>query len=148
MIKNLIMSIQFFFTETKVIVPERKRLKTFIKNIFKKENKKLTSLLFIFCSDEYLLNINRRFLQHDYYTDIITFNLSDTPKIIEGEIYISTDRIKHNALLMRVSNKHELHRIIFHGILHLCGYKDKPALKKKAMTSLEDACLAKYFQLN
>lgn len=139
------MAIQFFFAEKAIIVPERKRLKIFITDLFKRECKIFTSLLFIFCSDEYLLNINRRFLQHDYYTDIITFNLSSNPETIEGEIYISIDRIKDNASVIKVSNNFELHRVIFHGILHLCGYMDKSESEKSIMTALEDACLAKYF---
>ncbi len=139
------MAIQFFFAEKTTRVPERKRLKIFITNFFKQESRNLTSLLFIFCSDAYLLNINRQFLLHDYYTDVITFNLSNNPETIEGEIYISIDRIKENAAVMKVSNNYELHRVIFHGILHLCDYNDKTVSKKKKMTELEDVCLAKYF---
>ena len=101
--------------------------------------------MIIFCTDEYLLDINRRFLQHDYYTDIITFNLSGNPKTIEGEIYISVDRINENASSNGVSKKEELHRVIFHGVLHLCGYKDKLQEEKAKMTSAENRHLKMYF---
>jgi probable rRNA maturation factor len=102
-------------------------------------------LNYIFCTDEYLLQVNRDFLQHDYYTDIITFDLSDTSKRVSGEIYISVDRVKDNALTQGVSFTEELHRVIFHGALHLCGYKDKKPAEVKAMRSAEDKYLELYF---
>lgn len=139
------MLIQFYFTDTTVSLLERKRLKAFIQSIFDKNRRQLSSLTIIFCSDEYLLGINKQFLQHDYYTDIITFNLSNDIKIIDGEIYISIDRVKDNALFNYVTVKQELHRVIFHGILHLCGFKDKSILSKKNMTLQEDYSLERYF---
>ena len=119
------MAIKFFFQQTKISLSDRNRLKAFIEQIFKNEKKTLSSINYIFCSDEYLLEINRQFLKHDYYTDIITFNLSEDPKKIEGEIYISIDRVRDNAKSHAVSFTNELHRVIFHGSLHLCGYRDK-----------------------
>ena len=139
------MPIQFIFTDTTIQLSERMRLKHFLENLFKQKRRDLTSLVIIFCTDEYLLDINNRFLQHDYYTDIVTFNLSNNPTIIEGEIYISTDRIKENAAANKVSIREELHRVIFHGVLHLCGYKDKTAINKKEMTRMEDETLNKFF---
>lgn len=139
------MPIQFFFADTTITLPERKRLKLFIERLLKREGKTLVSLTFIFCIDEYLLNINKDFLQHDYYTDIVTFNLADNTDTIEGEIYISVDRIKDNAKINAVSQKQELHRVIFHGVLHLCGYEDLLPAEKQIMTSLEDESLKKYF---
>jgi len=139
------MPIQFIFTDTSITLTNRGKLKQFIEKIFKHKGRKLTSLAIIFCTDEYLLDINRRFLQHDYYTDIITFNLSGNVKIIEGEIYISVERIKENALSNRVSRKEELHRVIFHGVLHLCGYKDKKPEEKAKMTIAENRHLKLYF---
>ena len=88
------------------------------------ERKKLASINYIFCSDKKLLEINQQFLHHDYYTDIITFDLSESD-YTQAEIYISIDRVKENAQTETVSFKSELHRVIFHGALHLCGYKDK-----------------------
>ena len=93
-----------------------------------------------FCSDAYLLDINRTYLQHDYYTDIITFDLEGA-----AEIYISVDRVKENAQAEGVSFKQELHRIIFHGVLHLCGFSDKTASAKIEMTRQENKLLAHYF---
>ena len=107
------------------LFPDKKGLKQFIEYLFKKEKKGLYELTYVFCSDEYLLGINRDFLQHDYYTDIITFDLSENPKQIIGEIYVSLDRIRDNAKTLNTSVKEETLRVIFHGALHLCGYKDK-----------------------
>ena len=138
------MSIQFIFTDNSITLSNRKKLKLFLEKTFKQKGRKLTSLAIIFCTDEYLLDINRRFLQHDYYTDIITFNLAGSTNTIEGEIYISVDRIDENASSNRVSKKEELHRVIFHGVLHLCGYKDKLREEKAKMTSAENRHLKMY----
>lgn len=135
-----------FFYEAPVTLKNRTGLKSFILSIFKKEKKKLISLNYIFCSDERVLEINRQFLQHDYYTDIITFELSPPGAPVEGEIYISTDRVKDNAENHDSSITRELHRVIFHGVLHLCGYKDKTAKEEKAMREKEDYYLKQYFQ--
>ena len=139
------MRIQFIFTDTSITLSNKKKLKLFIEKTFKQKGRKLTSLAIIFCTDEYLLDINRRFLQHDYYTDIITFNLAGSTNTIEGEIYISVDRIKENAFCNKVSKKEELHRVIFHGVLHLCGFNDKSKADKKLMTHMEDNVLRSYF---
>jgi len=90
-----------------------------------------------------VLAINRQFLSHDFYTDIITFNLSDS-NAIQAEIYISVDRVKDNATQLGVSFKSELHRVIFHGVLHLCGYRDKNRVETKEMRSKEEFYLHKY----
>lgn len=139
------MAIQFFFTGTVITLLKRNKLKEFIKQQVANEKKKISTLVIIFCTDEYLLKINKQFLQHDFYTDIITFNLAEKRNTIEGEIYISVDRVRENAKINSVSQKNELHRVIFHGILHLCGHFDKSASEKKIMTSLENAFLIKYF---
>ncbi len=136
--------VQFFFTDVKVSLKDRNRLRLFIKKLFKAEHKKLRHLNYIFCSDEYLLDINRKYLNHDYYTDILTFDLSETKGAITGEIYISIDRVRDNAHVLRQTIKHELHRVIFHGALHLCGYKDKTAKDKKSMTESENRYLKLY----
>ena len=107
------------------LFPDKKGLKHFIEFLFEKEKKGLYELTYVFCSDEYLLSINKDFLQHDYYTDIITFDLSENSKQIIGEIYISLDRVKDNAKTLNTNIKEETLRVIFHGALHLCGYKDK-----------------------
>jgi probable rRNA maturation factor len=140
------MAIQFFFLQQNISLTQRTSLRTFIKGIFKKEQKKLEDLTYIFCSDEYLLEINKSHLKHNYYTDIITFDLSETPGTITGEIYISTDRVRDNATTLGVTIKEELHRVIFHGALHLCGYKDKTAKDAREMRVAEDRCLNAYFK--
>ena len=93
-----------------------------------------------------MLNINRQFLNHDYYTDIITFNLSGSKRQIEGEVYISIDRVKDNAAILSQSIKQELHRVIFHGALHLCGYKDKSKYDIDKMRKMEDKYLKAFFK--
>mgnify|MGYP003348178841 FL=1 len=134
-----------FNYNTKLSLVNRTGLKAFIKTIIKLENKKAKSLNFVFCSDKYLLQINKAFLNHNYFTDIITFDLSDSKKEISGEIYISVDRVKDNARIYNTSIKKEVHRVIFHGVLHLCGYGDKTKPQKKTMTNRENHYLAKYF---
>ena len=122
---------------------DRTYLKKFLTALFNKERKGLRSLDYIFCSDAFLLNINREYLQHDYYTDIITFELS-SDKNTEGEVYISIDRVKENASLYSSSLSDELRRVIFHGALHLCGYKDKTSWEKEEMRSMEQYYLDLY----
>lgn len=102
------------------------------------------SLNYIFCSDAHLLGINKQFLDHDTFTDIITFDLSEKESELVGEIYISTERVAENAAQFGVSFNRELHRVIFHGALHLCGFLDKKPADKKEMTAQEDACLSEY----
>jgi probable rRNA maturation factor len=138
--------IQFFFNEVPAFLKKRRKLKGFIRNIFERKGIKLKSLTCIFCSDEYLLNINKQFLKHNYYTDIITFNLH-SPNNIEGELYISTDRVKENAKNHKTLFDKEMHRVIFHGILHLCGYNDKTPSQKILIRQQENLLLKKYFSL-
>jgi probable rRNA maturation factor len=133
----------FFYQGVKVTLQHRTRLKNYILSIFKKEGKKLLSINYIFCTDKALLEINRQFLSHDFYTDIITFDLSDANEV-QAEIYISVDRVKDNAKKLGVSFKSEMHRVIFHGVLHLCGYKDKSKQDKEQMRRMENFYLSKY----
>lgn len=122
-----------------VSLKRRRLLKQFINTMFHGEHQELHSLDIIFCSDEYLLEINKTHLQHDYYTDIITFNLSGSDTIV-GEIYISIDRVKYNAKLYDGFTK-ELLRVIFHGCLHLCGYMDKTKSELAIMRHKEEEYL-------
>jgi len=135
--------IQFHFQQ-KGDLKDRRKLKTFLCSIFKKEGRRLDSLHFIFCSDKALLAINREFLGHDYYTDIITFNLAENSKI-EGEIYISLDRVRENARNLEQPLYVELHRVMFHGVLHLCGYRDKTRREIQLMREKESKYLSDYF---
>jgi probable rRNA maturation factor len=133
-------TIQFNFLEP-ISLKDRTRLRQFLVSLFKKEGKKLGALQYIFCSDDYLLDINRQYLNHDYYTDIITFDLSEKGHPINAEIYISVDRVQDNAREYGSSIKKELHRVIFHGALHLCGYKDKTPAQEKEMRQMEEKYL-------
>ena len=133
-----------FHSLQRVSLKDRNQLKQFIASLFRREKKPLAELSYIFCSDPYLLDINRQFLQHDFYTDIITFPLSDPGQPISGEIYISVDRVRENAAAFGSSVKKELLRVIFHGALHLCGYKDKSPRDEKLMREMEDKYLKLY----
>jgi probable rRNA maturation factor len=135
--------VQFHFL-LPVSFAQRTLVKEVIRDLFKKEKTKLEQLQYIFCSDEYLLEINKQHLQHNYYTDIITFDLSEKANAVIGEIYISVDRVKDNAQNYEVSFKNELLRVIFHGALHLCGYKDKTEKDQALMRKAEDKYLQYY----
>jgi probable rRNA maturation factor len=140
------MDIAFHF-QKKTTLLNRVVLKQFIYSIFNKEKTPAESLDVIFCDDEYLLDINRSFLNHDYYTDIITFNLAmDKDAPVQAELYISVDRVRENALAHSASLQHELHRVIFHGVLHLCGYKDKSKKDILMMREMENRYLNLYFK--
>jgi probable rRNA maturation factor len=116
-------------------------LSNWIKKTVEIEGKTLGAVTYIFCSDEYLHKMNVEHLDHDTLTDIITFPYNNDP--IEGDIFISIDRVKDNALDFKSSFENELHRVMIHGILHLCGYKDKTDEDEKLMRQKEDECLAR-----
>lgn len=137
--------VRFHFL-TDVPLRDRARLKGFLPGLFKREKKQFTELQYIFCSDDYLLKINKQYLNHDYYTDIITFDLSEPGQAINAEIYISVDRVRDNARSFGTSLKRELHRVIFHGALHLCGYRDKSSQEEKQMRKMEEQYLDLYFK--
>jgi rRNA maturation RNase YbeY len=119
----------------------------FLRLITKKEKTTISNLNIIFCSDEYLLIINQTFLNHNYHTDIITFEISnDKKKGKTAEIYISIDSVRKNAVDYQTTIKNELHRVIFHGVLHLSGYKDKTKKDITIMRSKEDEYLNLYFK--
>lgn len=132
-----------FFEEDIQFKPKQKAaLRQWIKDTVEAEGFRLKELNYIFCSDAYLLQINQQYLNHDTYTDIITFDNSETEKTIVGDIFISAERIKENALKFKVTEDTELHRVMIHGALHLLGYKDKSAASKNLMTQMEDKYLA------
>lgn len=117
--------VRFNYADVKPMTLKKKHLvKEQVEQIFSSERKGLRVLNYIFCSDDYLLEINKAFLKHDFLTDIITFDLSESSETV-GEIYISIDRVKENSSTNSTLFHHELLRVIFHGALHLCGYKDK-----------------------
>jgi len=137
--------IRFFFKEVSASLRNRKKLKDFLSFLFKREKKKLNTLNYIFCSDKFLLEINRAYLKHDYYTDVVSFNLSNSPTEVIGEIYISLQRVKNNADQFGQTFNKELHRVIFHGALHLCGYRDKTKKEQLQMRKKEEQYLRQYF---
>ncbi len=138
------MAIVFTDYEVKSKLKNRRKLKNFISYQVENKGYSIASVSYIFCSDSYLLCINRDFLGHDTYTDIITFDLSESPKQLEAEIYISVERVEENASKYEVSYQEELHRVIFHGILHLIGYADKNEKEKKEMRNQENKYLEEY----
>ncbi len=117
------------------------QLKTWIGNVVHREGCVLDILEFVFCTDAHLLSINQTYLDHDTLTDIITFDYS-RENLLSGECYISLERVKENSVIFNQSFEEELHRIMVHGVLHLCGYSDKSAKDKKAMRDREDTYLA------
>jgi rRNA maturation RNase YbeY len=135
-------NINFFFEE--IIPPAylREESKAWLVQIAKHFEAEIIALNYIFCSDEYLLQINRQYLNHDYYTDIITFPHSESHLFIEGDAFISIERIEDNAQTLNVSPEEELHRVMAHGLLHLLGFKDKTEEEAAEMRKMEDWALA------
>ncbi|TAF46519.1 MAG: rRNA maturation RNase YbeY [Sphingobacteriales bacterium] len=131
----------FYQQEVSYTLKHKNKLRQWINQTILHEKHQLESLNFIFCSDNYLLTLNRQYLHHNTYTDIITFDNSETSGLIIGDIFISIDRIKENAKTFNSSFTNELHRVMIHGTLHLLGYKDKSAKAKKLMTQKEDEYL-------
>jgi len=115
----------------------KKELKRFVKELVANEGKQLKELSLVFTDDEYLLEVNKQYLNHDYFTDVITFDYSDFPNV-SGDVMISLDRVKDNAQSMNLDFETELYRVVFHGTLHLCGYKDKKKEDAALMRSKED----------
>lgn len=135
-------SINFFQEDVAFELSDESSTAKWIQNIIEGEGYNLQELNFIFCSDEYLLKINMEYLDHDTYTDIITFDNSDEKEQIEGDIYISIDRIKDNAQQMNLPLKDEIDRVMIHGVLHLMGLRDKTVDQQKEMRDKEDTCLS------
>lgn len=138
-------SICFFFEGVRPTLRDRTALKQFLVKLATREGKRIGAINYIFSTDARVLEINRAYLNHHDYTDIITFPLHDAGKAITADIYISTDRVRENATAFSSSFKKELHRVIFHGLLHLCGYKDKSPKDLLQMRQLEDKYLRLYF---
>lgn len=117
-------------------------IRKWIKECIINEQKKMGDINLIYCSDEYLLKLNISALQHDYYTDIITFDYTEA-EVISGDLFISIDRVEDNAKKFNINFQRELYRVMIHGVLHLCGYKDKSTSDEKLMQSKEDHYLMK-----
>lgn len=130
----------FFFNEAPITyrLKQKTNCRNWLNAVAQTEQHIIKQLNYIFCSDEYLLNVNMEHLNHHTYTDIITFDNSDKTNEIEGDIFISIHRVKENALTYKVPLVFELHRVMVHGLLHLCGYKDKSKTQQKTMRDKED----------
>ncbi|MFC2152817.1 rRNA maturation RNase YbeY [Bacteroidota bacterium] len=131
------MPVKFFREETNFHLKERILLKNWIKLTILEEKHKLGNINFIFTSDNYLLKINKEYLSHNYFTDIVTFNYCEN-NLINGDIFISVDTIENNSALFNVAFTSELHRVMIHGILHLIGYDDQNAEDKRKMSEKEN----------
>ncbi len=125
-------------------IKNKRYLKDFLKEVFANERVEFESVTYIFCNDIFLLDLNQKYLNHDTYTDIITFTLSDKLSPVVSEIYISVERVKENSLFLNVKYPQELYRVMIHGILHLCGFSDHFPKEKKMMRQKEDFYLSKY----
>ncbi len=134
----------FFFETKNLKIKNKTKVRSLIKSLCLKENKKLGFINCVFCSDKYLVEINKKYLKNDYYTDIITFDHKETEDNVEGDLYISVERIKENAKNFRVTTEEELVRVIIHGVLHLIGYKDKSKKEKVIMTQKENKYISLY----
>jgi len=139
-------NISFNRADKNASIGNRMSLKAFIEKALKKEGMTIESLQYIFCSDKFLLDINKSYLKHDYYTDIISFDLSEIKGKLIGEVYISIDRVKDNAKTHKTLLNEELLRVIFHGALHFCGYKDKKPADAKEMRAQENKWLKSYLK--
>ncbi|SDZ74751.1 rRNA maturation RNase YbeY [Arachidicoccus rhizosphaerae] len=137
--------VTFNYLDSSLPLKNKNIVKAFIATIFKKEKKGLNYINYIFCSDDTLLELNKQQLQHDYYTDILTFELS-TDNNTESEVYISVDRVKDNAKTLQQPLEKEILRVLFHGALHLCGYKDKTKKDEAKMREMEDFYINKYYK--
>ncbi len=132
-----------FSSSLKIKVPSQKLLKSWVQKIVLSEKRKIKTLTYNFCTDEELFQMNKQFLNHNTFTDIITFDYSEE-KNLSGEIYISIDRVKENAEKFKISFTDELIRVMAHGVLHLCGYKDKNPIQQQQMLAAENRAIKLY----
>lgn len=142
------MAINYYDQDRKSKLKDKRALNAYLKTVIAEhlpEVKKI-DINYIFMSDDELIKINVDFLDHDTYTDIITFDLSEYEDHLQSDIYISVDRIEENAKQFGVSYERELYRVLFHGVLHLCGFKDKTPEDEQLMREMEDKCLAAYLK--
>lgn len=134
--------IEFHFNDVEFIL-ETEKVSDWIVSVVESYNNEIDELNIVFCTDEYLLEMNKEHLQHDYYTDIITFPYQDDP--ISADLFISYERVQDNAITYKVSTEHELLRVIIHGILHLLGFSDKKEEDQLKMRELEEEAISKFY---
>lgn len=138
------MAISYHKEEIEFSLPAEELLSNWLEQLADSRGKKITQLTYIFCSDDYLLEINKTYLNHDFYTDIITFPYKQANEI-ESDVFISIDRVKENADAYKTTFEKELLRVIAHGLLHLMGYKDKTADEQKEMTKMENWAIETFY---
>ena len=139
---NTTRGIRFFTEDSSVALKNKAKLRDWFINTAKAEGNSIKELNYIFCSDAYLLEMNQSYLNHDTYTDIITFDNSETDDVLQGDIFISVERVHENAQTFGINEQDELHRVMIHGLLHLVGYGDKSKAEKAKMTEKENYYLA------
>lgn len=132
--------INFQTQDIDLVIKEKNKIRLWIVNAIKNEGKKTGDITYIFCSDNYLLQMNQQYLQHDDYTDVITFDYTEGDRV-SGDIFISYERILDNSSMLATKLEDELHRVMIHGIMHLCGYKDKKTEERANMTVKENQYL-------
>lgn len=136
------MSVELFYEDVEIPGLDPEFFVSWFEKVTLEEEKVLGDITIVFCSDDYLLDVNRRHLDHDYYTDIITFDYSEWP-VVSGDLFVSSDRVADNAKGLEIEFKEELDRVAVHGLLHLCGYKDKSDAEELVMREKEDYYLGK-----
>ena len=136
--------IVFFNEDINFKFQDKNKFKAWLKKVAEKEDFTIGELNYIFCSDEYLHKINLEYLDHDTYTDIITFDNSETETVIEGDIFISIERVRENSQTLNTVFEEEIKRVIVHGLLHLCGYDDHAPEDKAEMRRLESEYIFKF----
>ena len=135
-------AVNFFNEDISFKLPKPAKTRRWIQEVIKRERRQLAHLNYIFCSDKHLLSINQKYLKHKTLTDIITFDTSESKRTIEGDIYVSIERVVANAEEHKISSDEELHRVLIHGVLHLVGYSDESKAKQSVMRKKEDAYLS------
>ncbi len=136
--------VNFFYKKKETLPFNKDHVRLWLKDVVKKENKELGCINFIYCSDKYLLDLNKTHLKHNTLTDVITFNFSENKKTIEGDVYISKERVLDNSKAFSETFKSELLRTMVHGVLHLIGYDDKNKNDKKLMVKKENYFLSSF----
>ena len=141
------MSTHIYYSDVKFRIGRTKEIKSILESIVSEEGKIYGDVSFIITSDENILIINKEFLNHDFYTDVITFDYCEDD-VVNGEIYISIDTVRNNSKIFEVKLLDELFRVMIHGVLHLCGYDDKTDEQKVVMRQNEEKWLARLYELN
>ena len=136
-------NILFYTENVNYVLPHKNKIRDLLNLLAKEEGKEIGQLTYIFCSDEYLLEINKQYLHADYLTDVITFDYCQN-EFVSGDVFISVERVKENSVLFSQSYFDEMLRVVVHGLLHLCGYKDKKEKEQQQMREKENYSIEKY----